>query len=266
MASSRTPEVLELIVVQFRASLGMKDVEYIDLEAVLNKMTQLFPGFAYRQVPDDTLRGAKGMYDPETELMDIPNNVFSGMKNRIPHFCFSVAHEISHVVLKHEGVRFRHAQRKAYEKENPSIWRDEREAERFAALFLAPTHLAENCSTAAELQKKFGLSGEASEIRLKEIEAHIRRKNNEVRPLTPKVVDFLRYAESKGYRVSKKVDLPPIRPRVAPQQMLNSRQSVPEPTPPIKSENDVCRSCGNLTLERIGLRLVCRHCGMRLPL
>jgi Zn-dependent peptidase ImmA (M78 family) len=225
-------------------------------------MAQLLPGFGYRLVPDDALHGARGMYDPETELMDIPNNVFSGMQNGIPHFRFSVAHEIAHAVLRHEGVRFRQAERKVFEKAKPSIWRDEREAERFAAILLAPIHLAENCKTAEELQKKFGLSRKASEIRIKEIEAHIRRKHNELKPLTSKVVDFLRYADSKGYRVSKKIDLPPIRPREAPRPTLSSSQRVPS----IKSENDVCRSCGNLTLERVGLRLVCRHCGMRLPL
>jgi Zn-dependent peptidase ImmA (M78 family) len=258
--------MLELIVIQFRVRLGMKDVEYIELETVLEKMAHLFPGFSYRCVPDNKLRDAKGMYNPETELMEIPSNVFLGMKNRVPHSRFSVAHEIAHVVLKHEGVRFRHAERKAYEKLNSTIWRDEREAEKFAALLLAPTHLAEHCKTANELQKKFGLSRDASEIRITEIETHLRRKNNEIRPLTPKVVDFLRHAESKGYRVLKKVDLPPIRPREAPQPSSNSNQGVPNPTRPIKSESEVCSGCGNLTLERIGLRLVCRHCGMRLPL
>jgi Zn-dependent peptidase ImmA (M78 family) len=266
MASSRSIEMLESIVVQFRARLGMKDVEYIELESVLEKMVHLFPGFSYRCVPDNMLHGAKGMYSSETEVMEIPSNVFLGMKNRIPHFRFSVAHEIAHVILKHEGVRFRHAERKAYEKANPSIWRDEREAEQFAALLLAPTHLAEQCKTATELQKKFGLSSDASEIRIKEIEAHNRRKNNEIRPLTPKVIDFLRYAEGKGYRVLKKVDLPPILPREAPQPMAGGSQSAPNLTQSIKSENEVCSGCGSLTLERIGLRLVCYHCGMRLPL
>src|SRR6266436_6879957 len=194
------------------------------------------------------------MYNHETGLMEIPNSVFLGMKNRIPRCRFSVAHEIAHVVLKHEGVRFRHAERKAYERANPTIWRDEREAEQFAALLLAPTHLAEQCKIASELQKRFGLSSDASEIRIKEIEAHIRRKNNEIRPLTSKVIDFLRHAESKGYRVLKKVDLPPIRPEETRQHTSNNSQSAPKLTQPIKSENEVCSGCGNLAMERIGLR------------
>ena len=266
MASSRSIETQELIVIQFRTRLGMKDIEFIDLAAALEKMVHLFKGFSYRLVPDNKLHGANGMYNPETGLMEIPNSVFLGMKNRIPRCRFTVAHEIAHVALKHEGVRFRHIERKAYEKANPTIWRDEREAEQFAALFLAPTHLADKYKTAEEIYKTFGLSGDASEIRLKEIEAHIRRKNNELRPLTPKVIDFLRHAESKGYRVSRKVDLPPIRPREVPQPVSNRSQGMPTLTQSIKSENEVCGGCGNLTLERIGLRLVCRHCGMRLPL
>jgi hypothetical protein len=176
MASSRTIEVLETIVMQFRARLGMRDIDYIDLHTVLQKMVNLFPGFNYRRVPDNELHGAKGTYNSDTGLLDIPNNVFVGMEGKVPHFRFSVAHEIAHVVLKHEGVRFRHAARKAYEKARPSIWRDEREAERFAALLLAPTHLAEKSGSTSEIQNRFGLSLNAAEIRKREIEAYVRSK------------------------------------------------------------------------------------------
>lgn len=269
MASSRTIEILKSIVVRFREMLGIIDVEYIDLEAVLEIMVRLFPGFSYRCVPDDELHGAKGMYNSETDTMEIPNNVFLGMKNRIPHFRFSVAHEIAHAVLRHEGVRFRHAERKAYEKANSNVWRDEREAEKFAAIFLAPTHLAKKCKTVEELQRTFGLSSDASEIRMKEIEANIRRTNGEVPPLPPKVIDFLRYAESKGYRTSRlKVDLPRNQPCQSPQTGATDRHEtkktkVAQPSP---SDIEICSGCGNLSLDRVGLRLVCRNCGMRLPL
>jgi Zn-dependent peptidase ImmA (M78 family) len=162
-------------------------------------------------------------------------------------------------------VRFRHAERKAYERANPTVWRDEREAEQFAALLLAPTHLAVQCKTASELQKRFGVSSDASEIRIKEIEAHTRRKNNEIRPLPSKIIDFLRHAESKGYRVLKKVDLPPFRPEET-RQHTNNSQRAPKLTQQMTSENEVCSGCGNLALARVGLRLICSHCGMRLPL
>jgi Zn-dependent peptidase ImmA (M78 family) len=181
MASSRT--ILESIVIRLRAKLEMTDVEYIDIKAVLEMMVILFPGFSYRRVADSVLHGAKGMYNSDTDTIEIPNNVFLGMENRIPHFRFSVAHEIAHAVLRHEGVKFRHAERKAYEKANPSVWRDEREAEQFAAIFLAPTHLAKKCKTVGEIQSKFGLSTNAAEIRKKEIDSDIRRTNGEVRSI-----------------------------------------------------------------------------------
>jgi IrrE N-terminal-like domain len=105
MASSRT--ILESIVIRLRAKLKMTDVEYIDLKAVLEMMVVLFPGFSCRRVADRALHGANGMYNSDTDTIEIPNNVFLGMENRVPHFRFSVAHEIAHAVLKHEGVKFR---------------------------------------------------------------------------------------------------------------------------------------------------------------
>jgi hypothetical protein len=268
MASPRTIKELEFIAIQFRNALGMTDVEYIDLTIVLEKMKDLFGGFNYQRVPAAKLHSSRGMYDPDTGLMEIPENVFAGMESGVSHHRFSVAHEISHVVLKHQGVRFRHAKRKAYEKVDGAVWRDEREAEKFAAILLAPTHLAIKCKNVEELQSTFGLSRPAAEIRNQEIEASIRTRNGELRPLPPKVVDFLRYAESKGYRVSNsKVELPPLQPSgitqsnaVSGQQgRLTGLQSVP-------SGSEICGGCGNLTLDRVGLRLVCRTCGMRLPL
>jgi hypothetical protein len=191
------------------------------------------------------------------------------MKTCIPQFRFSVAHEIAHAVLRHQGVRFRHAERKAFEKANPNVWRDEREAEKFAAIFLAPTHLAKKCKNVEELQRKCGLSSGASVIRMKEIEAHIRRTNGEVPPLPPKVVDFLRYAESKGYRISRlKVDLPRNQTCQTSQATTTARceTNKTNTAPRSSSDIEICNGCGNLSLDRVGLRLVCRNCGMRLPL
>jgi hypothetical protein len=56
----RSIEALEEIVLRFRAKLGMTDVEYIDLEAVLQAMVSLLPGFSYETIPDDQLRDAGG--------------------------------------------------------------------------------------------------------------------------------------------------------------------------------------------------------------
>lgn len=255
MASSRNIEALELIVVQFRKTLGINDVIYIDLKVVLEKMKVMFPGFTCQRVPDNDFHGAKGMYDPVTESMQIPDTVFSGMENRVPHHRLSVAHEIAHVVLNHDGLRFRHATRRAYEKADPKLWRDEREAERFAALLLAPTHLAASRNTIEDLEQTFGLSRRAAEIRKLEIEAHLRKKNGETREIPPSVIDFLNYARSKGYKVSFPVP-EPKRVKLGPQRELRLPSS----------DSEICLGCGYLSLERVGLQLVCRNCGKRLSL
>jgi len=56
---------------------------------------------------------------------------------------FTIAHEVAHVALWHDGVRFRGNTNALAEETVRKIRRQEREAERFAAAFLAPAHLAD---------------------------------------------------------------------------------------------------------------------------
>jgi Zn-dependent peptidase ImmA (M78 family) len=220
------------------------------------------------------------MYDSRTDTMKIPNSIFWGMRNRIPYCRFSVAHEIAHAILGHGGIRFRHAEKRAYEKANPDIRRDEREAEQFAAILLAPTHLAKKCKSIEEVKERFGLSDRAAEIRAKEIEAHLRREKGEKPALTQKVVDFLKYAESKGYRTSKvKVDLDSTliyreavakdRECVKNAQPSAARLAADSPTSESSTASktqylrEICNVCRQPKVFPLGPKSKCDNCGTR---
>lgn len=254
-------EELKRLTLRLRQHLGMKDVLHLDMLGVLETMKTLIPGFDYKRVSDSEVKDGEGLYDSELPYLPIPDATFEALRRNEPRARFTCAHEIGHWVLDHEGQRFRRPERKAYERSTPNIRRDEREAEQFAAFFLAPDHLAESFSTINDLQTRFGLSRRAAEIRKGELDADARRKKGELRPLPNSIIDFLEQARAKGYKVTSL--------RNEPKQ---ARQTNP-PNAPTQdsaiapcSETEICRNCGNCSMTRKGLEMVCGVCGQKLAL
>jgi hypothetical protein len=218
-------------------------------------MKEAFSDFDYRRVRDDEVKEGEGFYDP-AEGLKIPDRTFVALDHQDNRARFSIAHEIGHWVLAHPEQRFRHATKKAYELATPKIQRDERQAEQFAAFFLAPDHLASSRTTVEELQEMFGLSYRAAVIRKHELEAEARRRLGLKRELPPKVVDLFQYLERKGYR----------RPQPQPQQPRY--QLKPAATPAKKTFHaysphyidEQCPSCGKKTLLPLGNKFMCDTC------
>lgn len=261
MSRRYTPEELKRLVLRLRQRLGLEDVFRLDMRVVLEKMKELFPNFHYERVRDSELKDGEGWYDASQSLLRIPDKTFNALNHHVPRAAFTVAHEIAHWALAHEGERFRRPQKQAYEHATLNIRREEREAEQFAALFLAPDHLAESCGTVDEVQRKFGLSRRAAEIRKEELDADARRRKGEQRPLPAGVVDFLQRARAKGYKVTSLPDEPHRTSTIDPpktQAFQSSRAT--------QDANELCTNCGNITLTRTGLELVCATCGLKLAL
>ncbi|WP_246529679.1 hypothetical protein [Microvirga zambiensis] len=73
--------------------------------------------------------------------------------------------------------------------------KEESEARRFAAMFLAPNHLLGSTDTVKEIVGRFGLSFEAAMIRKAEFDAFQRRASGQRHELPSIAVDFLKDAQ-----------------------------------------------------------------------
>lgn len=106
--------------------------------------------------------------------------------------------------LGHKKARHRNISGRRIEKIAPSVIRDERDADRFAAAFLAPASLIENplLTTSRELSERFDLSLQASEIRLETIQRLYRRAHGIPRPIPESIYKLLSDAAKKGVRVT----------------------------------------------------------------
>lgn len=253
---------LKRLALWLRQQLRMKDILHLNMLEVLEAMKNLFPDFDYKRVKDGEVENGEGLYNSELPYLSIPDNIFEALKRNEPRARFTCAHEIGHWILDHEGRRFRRPQRqrKAYERSTPQIRRDEREAEKFAAFFLAPDHLADTFSSIRDLRSRFGLSRRAAEIRKTELDADARRKKGELKPLPNSIIDFLEQARAKGYKVTSLPD----KSERTPAKEARSSETIKSPSS--EEQDELCINCGNFTLHRNGLAMVCGICGKRVAL
>jgi hypothetical protein len=84
--------------------------------------------------------------------------------------------------------------------------KEESEARRFAAMFLAPNYLLSSSDTEDDIVDRFGLSFEAAMIRKGEFDAHQRRASGQRRELPSVVVDYLKDAQKRGVRLRTDLD------------------------------------------------------------
>lgn len=260
MSRIRSSDDIAAIVLRLRNKLGLDDKKPFEAKVVLESMKQHFSDFDYQEVPDGDLPDAEGLYDPPNRTIFFPTRVFRRLDSGDPRINFSVAHELSHYVLNHQEIRFRHTEKKAYERATPNIQREEREANQFAALLISPDASCGDCKTVLDYMIKFGLSRQAAEIRREEYERHLRRVTGRPRPLTPKVIDLLQYLRSKGN------DVKVLEDAALPRQVVAARSARPQNYEPISQRQrprymrGVCTVCRNPTVFPLGAKFMCDSC------
>jgi hypothetical protein len=103
----------------------------------------------YLRVPDEQMPDGEAYYDPFDQILHVrestfcaANSMFAPEANR-RRARFTLAHEVGHIWLKHSGIRHRGKAGALQERLVKQIKQEEREAERFAGAFLAPSYLAD---------------------------------------------------------------------------------------------------------------------------
>ena len=118
----------------------------------------------------------------------------------------TVAHEIAHLYLKHEGIRNRSITKSISEITVSQVKKEEHEAKRFAAVFLAPSHLIDDIMTPEDIARKFNISLSSAILRRDEVDKLNRRRAGINRELPPVVIDYLREARRRGYKPMTDID------------------------------------------------------------
>ncbi len=103
----------------------------------------------YVRIPDEEMPDDEACFDSDDKLLYIrestycaANAMYTHTEAERRHARFTIAHEIGHLALKHDGLHFRGTTSADAKKIPSRVRQHERDAERFAAAFLAPAHLA----------------------------------------------------------------------------------------------------------------------------
>jgi hypothetical protein len=113
----------------------------------------------------------------------------------------AIANEIAHFAMRHLGVRIRRATQTTAGRSLLEAKKEESEARRFAAMFLAPNYLLRSTDTVEDIVDRFGLSFEAAMIRKGEFDAFQRRASGKRRELPSVVVEYLKEAQGRGAKL-----------------------------------------------------------------
>lgn len=142
-------EEMERIARQVRSSLGMDDQLRPDMITVIFKLKTRGVIKNYERVPDHEMPHDEARFDADTGLLYIRESTFRAANTQYSfnpmerkRARFTIAHELGHIVLGHVGTNFRGATSARGKQLGRKIRINERDAERFAAAFLAPEHLA----------------------------------------------------------------------------------------------------------------------------
>jgi ppGpp synthetase/RelA/SpoT-type nucleotidyltranferase len=163
-------EQIEAESLRLRNTLGVTDQFVPDLIEILSfKLARLYSGFRLIIVPDNDLPDAYAEANVGQNTITLRQSVYDDAYNYGSHARMTIAHEIAHLVLQHQGV---HQRTDSFVDLRPEF-----QAKRFAAYFLMPSHLLRKFRSAEKVEGAFQVSAEAAEIRLKEF----KEQRNKVR-------------------------------------------------------------------------------------
>jgi len=134
---------------ELRRLLGIEFQHRPDMITVIIKLKDRGLIKNYERVPDEQMAGNEAYFDPEKGILYISESTFEAgngffaIESKRQRARFTLGHEVGHIWLKHQGLRYRGKSGELQEKLVRQIKQEEREAHRFAGAFLAPSYLAE---------------------------------------------------------------------------------------------------------------------------
>ena len=141
-------EDIENAARRLRTQLGIDGQLRPDMITVIIKLKDRGLIKNYMRVPDHKMPDDEAYFDSVEGLLYLrestfcaANAMFSYSDQERRRARFTIAHEVGHVALGHQGRRFRGDSGAAGKALVSKIRQQERDAERFAAAFLAPAHL-----------------------------------------------------------------------------------------------------------------------------
>ena len=201
-----TDEEIEQRVRVLRREIGLHNHLRPDMMAVIQKLTTSFRHFDYQQIPDSEMPDAEAQWDAGKGLLRMRESVVGAMQRGEPRARMAIANEIGHFAMRHVGVRTRSAAPTTAARPLLEAKKEESEARRFAAMFLAPNYLLGSTDTVEDIVDRFGMSFEAAMIRKGEFDAYQRRASGQRRELPSIVVDYLKEAQRRGVKLRTDLD------------------------------------------------------------
>jgi hypothetical protein len=196
-----TDEEIEQRVKVLRTELGLQNQSRPDMMAVIQKLSTSFRHFDYQRIPDAEMPDAEAQWDARKGLLRMRESVVGAMQRGEPRARMAIANEIAHFAMRHSGVRTRSTTQTTAGRSLLDAKKEESEARRFAAMFLAPNYLLSSTDMVEDIVDRFGLSFEAAMIRKGEFDAFQRRASGHRRELPSVVVDYLKEAQRRGAKL-----------------------------------------------------------------
>ena len=201
-----TEEKLEKFALDWRQRLGMRFNRIPDIMTIIVKLKREFPSFNYRRVPDSEFPDKEAEWNSETRILSLRESVFTAMQRGEPRARLIVMEEIFHFLLGHQGIKNRAIRPNFKERTNGKTKREEWEARRAAAAFLALQIDVDPTWDAKRVSEEFRISLLAATLRVSELRDMRRRAMGHKRKLPPEVLQFLRNAKAQGTRIITDLD------------------------------------------------------------
>jgi Zn-dependent peptidase ImmA (M78 family) len=247
MSNWISDEEMERRAEALRDALQMLEYGKLDGFLILRALKQNRFLRDYVILPDVDLGDAAGRYSAEEKIIYLSQKAANALRAGEGRALWTIAHEVGHLAFGH-STRDRKTSGAQHSLINQQLNRDEIDAHRFAASFLAPARLAAvtQSTTSSELASRFGLSLEAAERRRLELLQKHNQQAGIKRQLPNNVLDFLAESARRGTEIRPSLKL-----------------AVQQHKAPPKYVGDPCPNphCGELKMVRSGLITVCQACG-----
>ena len=200
-----TDDEIEQRVRVLRREIGLHNHLRPDMVAVIQKLTASFRHFNYQRIPDSEMPDAEAQWDAGKGLLRMRESVVGAMQRGEPEPAWPSPMRLGTSPCSTWCSQQEPAPTTAV---RPLVKtkKEESEARRFAAMFLAPNYLLGSTDTVEDIVARFGMSFEAAMIRKGEFDAYQRRASGQRRELPSIVVDYLKEAQRRGVKLRTDLD------------------------------------------------------------